>query len=120
MDFTECFGLIITLGVTGFIIYLVFHTGAVHDDFKKNGIKTEAVVTKFRQIGSSGAGSPKCIFSLRFFTKNNTEINTDHTEFVSVLDLNVLKRERKVEIYYKESDPKKVWMILSEEKQLGL
>jgi len=87
---------------------------------KKNGIKTEAVVTKFRQIGSSGAGSPKCIFSLRFFTKNNTEINTDHTEFVSVLDLNVLERERKVEIYYKESDPKKVWMILSEEKQLGL
>lgn len=39
MDFTENFGLIITLGVTGFIIYLVFHTGAVHDDFKKMVLK---------------------------------------------------------------------------------
>lgn len=39
MDFTEYFGLIITLGVTGFIICLVFHTGAVHDDFKKMVLK---------------------------------------------------------------------------------
>lgn len=77
-------------------------------------------MTNIRQIGSSGAGSPKCIFSLKFFTKNNIEINTDHTEFVSVLDLTVLERERKVEIYYKESDPNKVWMILSEEKERGL
>ncbi len=39
MELTESFGLIITLGVTIFIIYLVFHTGVVHDDFKKMVLK---------------------------------------------------------------------------------
>ncbi len=39
MDFTENFGLIIMLSITAFIIYLVFHTGAVHDDFKKMVLK---------------------------------------------------------------------------------
>ncbi|EOV9692459.1 hypothetical protein ACN5PQ_004231 [Cronobacter turicensis] len=107
MELTESFGLIITLGVTIFIIYLVFHTGAVHDDFKKNGIKTEAAVTNIRQIGSSGAGSPKCIFSLRFLQKITLRLTLSILSLYQFWILLFLKESERSIFIIKKASPKR-------------
>jgi len=111
-------GLILSIAAPCFLIYLVFHTGAVHDDFKKNGIRTVAKITNIKQISTSGTGAPKCIFTLSYTTQDNKDVITEKTQVVSVLDMMPLERERKVQIYYKKENPRKVWLILESESRI--
>ncbi|EPR9087839.1 hypothetical protein ACU9CO_004220 [Cronobacter dublinensis] len=116
MAITEYFGLLISVGILCFMIFLVVNTGREHDDFKKNGIRTVATVTKIKQIGSSGAGSPKCVISLTFHSQEGEKITTEKTEVISALNLMPIERDRKVDIYYKKDKPQKVWLILQSQK----
>lgn len=111
-------GLLISIAAPCFLIYLVFHTGMVHDDFKKNGTRTVAKINNIKQISTSGTGSPKCVFTLSFTTQDGQEITLEKTQVVTVLDMMPLERERKVDIYYKKENPKKVWLILESESRI--
>ncbi|ANR77098.1 hypothetical protein BBB57_01795 [Kosakonia sacchari] len=111
-------GLILSIAAPCFLIYLVFHTGMAHDDFKKNGIRTIAKINNIKQISTSGTGSPKCVFMLSFTTQDGQEITLEKTQVVSVLDMMPLERERKVNIYYKKENLKKVWLILESESRI--
>ena len=116
MDISDIIGLLISAGILCFMIFLVVNTGREHDDFKKNGIRTVATVTKIKQIGSSGAGSPKCVISLTFQSQDGEKITTEKTEVISVLNLMPIERDREVDIYYKKEKPQKVWLILQSQK----
>lgn len=70
-------GLILSIAAPCFLIYLVFHTGMVHDDFKNNGIRTVAKINNIKQISTSGTGSPKCVFTLSFTTQDGQEITLE-------------------------------------------
>ncbi|WOZ79307.1 hypothetical protein [Kosakonia sacchari] len=111
-------GLILSIAAPCFLIYLVFHTGMVHDDFKKNGIRTVAKINNIKQTSTSGTGSPKCVFTLSFTTQDGQEITLEKTQVVTVLDMMPLERERKVDIYYKKENPKKIWLILESESRI--
>lgn len=58
MDMIENIGLLVMAGALCFMIYSGVHSYREQSDFKENGIRTVAPVTKIKQVGSSGAGSP--------------------------------------------------------------
>lgn len=118
MSVGDSIGLIASIAAPCFLIYLVFHTGAVHDDLKKNGIRTVAKINNIKQISTSGTGSPKCVFTLSFTTQDGQDIIMEKTQVVSVLDMMPLERERKVDIYYKKENPGKIWLILESESRI--
>lgn len=111
----ESIGAIISIAVPCALIYWVYHTGKVYDDFKANGIETVAAITHIKQLSSSGSGSPKCVFTLAFTTRDGVEITTTLTQVVAVVALMRLERERKVAIYYKKATPQRVWLIIDED-----
>jgi len=113
----ESIGAIVSIAVPCALIYWVYHTGKVYDDFKANGIKTVAVITHIKQLSSSGSGSPKCVFTLGFTTQDGVEITTMLTQVVEVVALMRLERERKVALYYKKTAPQKVWLIVNDDTQ---
>ncbi|WP_173632868.1 hypothetical protein [Paramixta manurensis] len=91
-------------------------TGSVYNDFKKNGIKTEAEIIDIKQVATSSAGSPDCVFTLAFSTESHERIQVKKKQVVLTLSLAKLERERKVDIFYKPDDPNKIWMILGGEE----
>lgn len=107
-------GLLLSIAAPCALIGWVFYTGFVYDDLKKHGGRTVVEITNIKQTSTSGAGSPKCVFSLSFKILDGKEIHTDHTQVVTVLDLMKLERERKLDIYYNKKNPGKVWLILNE------
>lgn len=69
-------GLILSIAAPCFLIYLVFHIGMVHDDFKNNGIRTVTKINNIKQISTSGTGSPKCVFTLFFYYARRSRDNS--------------------------------------------
>ncbi|EOI5795278.1 hypothetical protein [Cronobacter malonaticus] len=116
MDMIENIGLLVMAGALCFMIYSGVHSYREQSDFKENGIRTVATVTKIKQVGSSGAGSPKCVIALTFKDVSGQEVVTQKTQVVSALDLMPVERDRIVDIYYKKENPKKVWLIFQSEK----
>lgn len=98
------------------MVYSGVHSYREQSDFKENGIRTVATVTKIKQVGSSCAGSPKCVISLTFKDASGQEVVTQKTQVVSALDLMPVERDKVVGIYYKKENPKKVWLIFQSEK----
>ena len=109
-------GAIISVIIPLLLVFWVFHTGRVYDDFKKNGVRTVASITDIKQVSTSGTGAPKCLFTLSFTTRDNFPIITQVKQVISVVQLLPLERERKVDIYYKKDNPQQVWLIISDQK----
>ncbi|WP_158700271.1 hypothetical protein [Cronobacter dublinensis] len=82
-----------------FMGYSGVHSYREQSDFKENGIRIVATVTKIKQVGSSGAGSPKCVISLTFKDVSGQEVVTQKTQVVSALDLMPVERDKVVDIY---------------------
>ncbi|EOV9018990.1 hypothetical protein ACN6UQ_004179 [Cronobacter muytjensii] len=92
-------GLLVIAGALCFMGYSGVHSYREQSDFKENGIRTVATVTKIKQVGSSGAGSPKCVISLTFKDVSGQEVVTQKTQVVSALDLMPVERDKVVDIY---------------------
>lgn len=58
------------------MVYSGVHSYREQSDFKESGIRTVATVTKIKQVGSSGAGSPKCVLSLTVKDVSGQEVVT--------------------------------------------
>lgn len=116
MSFGNNIGLLLSIAAPCALIAWVFYTGTIYDNFKKHGGRCNAEITNIKQISTSGTGSPQCIFSLSFTTLDGREINTNHTQIVTMLDLMALERKRNLDIYYNKKNPEKVWLILREHK----
>lgn len=104
MDMIENIGFLVMAGALCFMIYSGVHSYQEQSDFKENGIRILATVTKIKQVGSSGAGSPKCVISLTFKDVCGQEVVTQNTQVVLALDLMPVERDRIVDIYYKKRE----------------
>ncbi|WP_312688886.1 DUF3592 domain-containing protein [Kosakonia sp.] len=104
--------LLITLIVLALVVYC-YHTGAVYDKYKKNGIRTEANIVSKEKIGASGTGNTKFRVVVSFTTANGSVTATTKRYFTPE-DLIKVMRNNTVVLYYLPEDPQKVLLMPNE------
>lgn len=103
---------IICIVCMGVFLYC-YHTGVVHDKFKKEGIRTEAKILSKEKIGASGTGNTRFRMVVEFTTKNET-ITVTTKRYFTPEDLIKIMRNNTVVLYYLPQDPQQVLLMPSE------
>lgn len=103
---------IIFIVCMGVFLYC-YHTGVVHDKFKKEGIRTEAKILSKEKIGASGTGNTRFRMVVEFTTKNET-ITVTTKRYFTPEDLIRIMRNNTVVLYYLPQDPQQVLLMPSE------
>lgn len=98
----------------GILLYC-YHTGIVHDKFKKEGVRTEAKILSKEKIGASGTGNTRFRMVVEFTTKNET-ITVTTKRYFTPEDLIKIMRNNTVVLYYLPQDPQQVLLMPSEMK----
>ncbi|ANR77099.1 hypothetical protein BBB57_01805 [Kosakonia sacchari] len=103
---------LIFIACMGVFLYC-YHTGIVHDKFKKEGIRTEAKILSKEKIGASGTGNTRFRMVVEFTTKNET-ITVTTKRYFTPEDLIKIMRNNTVVLYYLPQDPQQVFLMPSE------
>lgn len=95
------------------VIAYCYHTGAIYDKFKKEGIRVEAKIISKEKIGASGTGNTKFRMIVEFPTEDGI-VRATAKRFFTPEDLIKVMRNNTVILYYMPHAPQKVLLMPNE------
>ncbi|WLI76980.1 DUF3592 domain-containing protein [Kosakonia sp. H02] len=102
----------IVLACVGVFVFC-YQTGVNYEKFKKEGIRTEAIIVSKEKIGASGTGNTKFRMVVKFETKDGI-VTTTTKRFFTPEDLIKIMRNNTVFLYYLPNDPQQILLMPSE------
>ena len=104
--------IVIVIVCAGVIAYC-YHTGAIYDKFKKEGVRVEAKIVSKVKIGASGSGNTKFRMIVEFPTEDGI-VRATAKRFFTPEDLIKVMRNNTVILYYMPHAPQKVLLMPNE------
>lgn len=95
------------------VIAYCYHTGAIFDKFKKEGVRVEAKIISKEKIGASGTGNTKFRMIVEFPTEDGI-VRATAKRFFTPEDLIKVMRNNTVILYYMPHAPQKVLLMPNE------
>ena len=95
------------------MIAYCYHTGAIYDKFKKEGVRVEAKIVSKVKIGASGSGNTKFRMIVEFPTEDGI-VRATAKRFFTPEDLIKVMRNNTVILYYMPHAPQKVLLMPNE------
>lgn len=102
----------IVIACVGVIAYC-YHTGAIYDKFKKEGIRVEAKIISKEKIGASGTGNTKFRMIVEFPTEDGI-VRATAKRFFTPEELIKVMRNNTVILYYMPHATHKVLLVPKE------
>jgi hypothetical protein len=102
----------VVIACVGVIAYC-YHTGAIYDKFKKEGIRVEAKIISKETIGASGTGNTKFRMIVEFPTEDGI-VRATAKRFFTPEDLIKVMRNNTVILYYMPHASQKVLLMPKE------
>lgn len=102
----------IVIACVGVIAYC-YHTGAIYDKFKKEGVRVEAKIISKEKIGASGSGNTKFRMIVEFPTEDGI-VRATAKRFFTPEDLIKVMRNNAVILYYMPHAPHKLLLMPNE------
>lgn len=92
------------------VIAYCYHTGAIYDKFKKEGVRVEGKIISKEKIGASGTGNTKFRMIVEFPTEDGI-VRATAKRFFTPEDLIKVMRNNTVILYYIPHAPQKVLLM---------